>query len=304
MSTTIAIARHLMAVMQPQTGERATGVATVTASGADVTIPRSTYALPIVSNQIRPDLAMKVGEGPNDDGSWTATALGVDVDFLSNIGGERHNIADGTELIFDPPISGIASVVANADFSGGTNPDYLGGIVDMVQFEQLGTANPEIDMFRSSLKGFPAVIVAWQGSKQVEDPMPRAKAKFEETYTISVISSKANADYFRRQEGQIVLDAIRSLLIDRNAVDGVPFCNPKGLRVVRRGRQTGNNTIYQAFYIYYLEVAVTGAFAQDYSRSYEYLDLINIDILKPQDPALPNQGDFTMVDDMQIDTSE
>jgi len=176
--------------------------------------------------------------------------------------------------------------------------------MDMVQFEQLDTAKPELDMFRSALKGFPAVILSWQGSREVDNPMPRGKAMSEETFTISVISSRVNADHYRRQEGQVILDALRNLLIDRNAVDGVPFCNPKGVRINRRGRQSGNAQIYQAFYVYYLEVAVTGVFVQNYERSYEWLNLINIDILKPQSPALPNQGDFTLVDDMQIDTSE
>jgi hypothetical protein len=31
--------------------------------------------------------------------------------------------------------------------------------------------------------------------------------------------------------------------------------------------------------------------------------LARIDVLKPQDPALPNQGDYTLVDDMDVDMS-
>jgi hypothetical protein len=31
---------------------------------------------------------------------------------------------------------------------------------------------------------------------------------------------------------------------------------------------------------------------------------LNMDVLKPQEPELPNQGDYTVVDDMEVDMTE
>lgn len=304
MSSIIANVRHLMAVMQPQTGDRASGVATVTASGDDVTVPRSTYAIPVIGGKARADLVFKVGDGPNADKSWTATSDGVDVNFLSNIGGSRHNIDDVTTLLFDPPITGIDSVVVNGDFTGGANTTFLGGIKDMVQYEQLDGADPSLDLSRSPIKGFPGVVVTWQGSKGIEGAMPRGVQKSEETFTIAIITNRGESDHIRRQEGQAAMDALTSLLIDRKAVDGVPFSNPTGVIIQTRGRERITHKVHQKFYVYYIVVMVTSTFNQTDSRVYHNLELINMDILKPQDPALPNQGDLTIVDDVQIDMTD
>ncbi len=301
MSSVVEIARHLMAVMQPQTGSRSSGVATITASGDDVEIPRSTYALPIVQGQVRPELVFKVGEGPNADKSWTVTSTGTDVDILSNIGGARHNLADGTKLIFDPPIDGIASIATKGSLTGGADATFLGGVKDMIQYEQLGTSDPEVDLWHGAIQGFPAVIVTWSGSKDLDVDVRRGVSLSEEIYTISVIASRMEADHIRRLEGQIILDGLRSLLIDRQSVDGVPFSSPSGVQITRRGRQPGKGRVFQAFYIYFLEVVVSSAFVQTDTRTYHDLELISMDVLKPQDPVLPNQGDITVVDDNEID---
>ncbi|MCP4674350.1 MAG: hypothetical protein GY854_02295 [Deltaproteobacteria bacterium] len=302
MSSVIEIARHLMAVMQPQTGDRATGIATITASGADVVIPRGTYALPVVQGQVRADLAFKVGEGANADKSWTVTSAGTDVDFLSNIGGARHNLADGTPMIFDPPIDGIASVVTSGAFTGGTDPEFLGGVKDMLMLEQLEKTDPQIDLGRSAIKGFPAVVVTWQGSRDIE-LVRRGTARADETFSISIISSRTESDHMRRQEGQVILYDLSALLIDRHAVDGSPFSNPEGIHITSRGRESGNHKTYQAFRIYYLVVGVDAVIKQRDTRTYSDFALLNMDVLKPQDPALPDQGDYTVVNDNQVDMS-
>ncbi len=40
------------------------------------------------------------------------------------------------------------------------------------------------------------------------------------------------------------------------------------------------------------------------TRTYNDLALINMDVLKPQDPALPDQGDYTVVNDNKVDMTD
>lgn len=301
MSSIIETAWHLMAVMSPQTGTRSNGVVTVTAISGSVTIPRSSFALPVIGGQLRPDLVFKVGEGPNADKSWTATSGGTDIGVLSNIGGARHNIPNGTQLQFVPPISGLASVVSKGAFANGLDPTFLGGIKGMVLSEDLGKADFWVDIARSNLNGFPAVVVTWQGRKDIDAPTRHGTAQTVESYTISILSNRMESQHLRRLEGAIALDAISSLLVDRHAVDGIPFSNPEGIRIPMSGRQSGNHKIFQTMYIYYASVEVSSSLVQTDSRTYSNWELTVLDVTKPQVPPLPNQGDLTIVDDNEID---
>ena len=92
------------------------------------------------------------------------------------------------------------------------------------------------------------------------------------------------------------------LLTDRRSSDGVPISNPSGIQIRRRWRHNfGNHEGFQRYYAYGIEFAAMGSLQTIDTRSYNNLETFVIDILKPQVPPLPNQGDFTLVNDMTVD---
>jgi hypothetical protein len=315
MSQIIDTARNIMAILQPATGDRSSGPVTLTASGGDVTVPKNTFAMPIVNGTRRADLLLKVGEGPNEDRSWTVTSGGTAVTFVSNIGGIRHNIPINTQISFDPPLSGLISTVPTADsaFTGGTDPTVFGTIKDMVIYEHFEGANFGIDLKRSGIKKFPCVIISWTNTEpadgttisQTERPT-RANATgvlYKDTFNLAIVSSKDQSDHSRRHEGLEIVDTMARLLTDRRGVDNSPVSNPGGIQIRSIIREDGPEDIYQKFYIYDMLLSTERNLQQLDSRVYNDWLLAVVDIYKPQDPALPNQGDITLVNDMEIDMS-
>jgi hypothetical protein len=286
----------------------------VTASGADVIISKSLYAIPRIDRQIQPEMVFKVGANPaTDDGSWTVTGTGTDVTFMSNIGGARYNLIAGTEFIFDPPVSGIESVVVKTDFTGGADPNFLGGVRDIVDYELFDGPSESLDMFRGMLRGFPAVVIAWQNSQPADGSVVSTLSRrsrvssnemlLQELFTISIITSRAEAHHVRSLEGLIAMDDITGLLTDRMAVDGVNFSSPGGVHIVSRGREFGQQAVYKKYYIYTLSAVVTHTISKTDTRTFSLLERINMDVLRRQDPPLPNQGDYPLVNDVIIDTT-
>lgn len=311
MSTITSTLRSMMAVMQPATGTQADGTVVATASGGDVNVPRSTYAIPIIGGAHRPDLAVKTAAGPNADDSWTVTSGGDNVDFVSNIGGARHILPDATSLVFDPAISGIASLVAAADWANGADPTAFGGVRDMTIVERFEGPAAAVDLRRSNIKGFPAVILAWQDSEPADGStisqtrrdtrVGTRKNLYKETFRLSVITIRADSPDVRREEGLLIMDELSGLLTDRQEVDGVFFSNPSGLQIRRRWREVGPQPFYQKHFVYNILVSAEVTLQQTDARTYVDLEKVVFDVEKPQDPALPNQGDITVVDDVEVD---
>jgi hypothetical protein len=315
MSAIVDTARNLMATLQPATGDRASGPVTLTASGADVTVPRNTFAMPIIDGHRRPDLLLKTGEGPNEDGSWTVTSGGTAVIFISNIGGVRHNIPINTRISFDPPLIGLVSTLPTADsaFTGGTDPTVFGTIKDMVIYENLDGPNFQIDLRRSAVTRFPCVLVTWMntepadGTTQTQTHRATRSNRFgvlyKDTFALSVLSSKEQSDHSRRHEGLEIIDTMARLLTDTQSIDGCPYSNPGGVQIRQVIRDISPENDYQKLYIYSLMLSTERNLQRLDSRVYSDWLLAVMDIYKPQDPALPNQGDFTLVDDVEIDMS-
>lgn len=294
MSAIVRAARALMAVMQPRTGTRATGTVIVKAIGSDVTIPRNSYACPVVEGRIRPDLAMKTAEGPETNGAWTATSSGTAIDFFSNIGGRRHNIASGTTLRFDPEISGIESLESSGAFSGGADLAEFGALRDIVLYEQFDGPILSLDMFRSLIKGFPAAIIAWEGSEPADGAISPQKERdtragskasiYTETFQIAVISERNEGDDIRRSEGLLAAERICTAIAERHYVDGEPFSNPSGVQIRRRWRERGRQPVYQRFYVYAIQVGVMGTIRMDEYRTFGPWETSKIDVQKPTTP--------------------
>jgi hypothetical protein len=307
-SIILLTARAIMATMQPLTGTRSAGTVLVESSGADLVLPRNSYALPIIEGQQRPDLAMKVAEGPGTNGSWTVTAGGTQVDMFSNIGGKSQYIPTDTVLAFDPPISGIKSAVASTPFLGAADLTTFGSLKDLAMFEHMGTL--QRDLSRSSIKGFPCALLTWVDDEPAdsattsmtmrETRLGTRKSMYKLTYQIAVISERGESDHARRTEGLEVLDQIAMLLADRQAVDGQPFSNPSGLQIVRRWRETGGGPDYQRYYVYGLLVSAMVTLSRDDTRPYSPWLVTNLNA----DKQLDGEPDLRLVKDVEIDMTQ
>lgn len=313
MSSSIkTLARSLMAACSPLTGSRATGTVLMTASGADVVLPRNTYAYPVVGSQHRPSILFKAAAGPNADESWTVKSTGTAVDFISNLGGTRYNVVDGTEFRLDPEVTGVASAVVDGDFTGGVDATAYGALRDMVMYEQLPGADIALALRRSELSAFPGIVLMWvesdpaDGASSSAFSRPRAgrgRVFYRELFQLSIVASRYESADVRAEEGLYVMDLVTELLTDLNSVDGYPFSNPTGVQIVRRWPEIGEAQIYQKYYIYNILVATTGTYERRDDRTWADLLTVMVDVNKPQRPPLPDQGDFPMVDDMEIEMS-
>lgn len=306
MTATIRTARGIMAVLNSLTGDRSTGTVLVKASGADVDLPRNRYALPIVEGQQRPDLAVKVAEGPNSDGSWTVTSDGTSISMLSNLGGARMNLEGSTVLAFDPPISGIESASVSVPFTGGTTGSGFGYLKDLVMTEHIGSL--PVDLSRSAIKGFPAALVTFvdfepSDSATVSMRSPREsrlgtrKNLYKLTYQITVICEKAESDHARRAFGLEILDQIAELLVDKQAIDGEHISNPSGLQIVRAWRDTRGGPAFQKYYIYCLLVSAMTTFKRDDARVWNTWEMTILNV----DKQLDGEPDLRLVNSVEID---
>ena len=316
------LGRELMAVMQPCTGTRASGDVTCKAlSGKTIQIPRNHYAFPIIKGDRRPELVFKVAKNPDTaDGSWEVDDSGADVLMISNIGGVRYNLPAGTRIAFDPPIADLVGSPngdqpkVKATFTGGADAAGLAAVADMAMYEKLRGGELAHDLRRSSIIGFPAVILTWSDLQSADGvTVPQGdrgnrvgtrSTLYKSSWDITILVSRENEDHERRHAGLAITDYLTRLLTDRQSVDGQCISNPSGLQVLQVFRETAiPQAVYQKFYIYHIIVAAEIGVEQIDSRSYEDWITAVISVDKPQSPALPNQGSFTLVDDMEVDMS-
>ena len=309
MSQVGSMMRNVLSAIQPLTGDRASGTITVTASGADVTLPLGTFAYPVVGGQVQTDRIYRPSEGPNSDGSWTITTAGTDVDFVSNVGGTKHNIADATKFVFLPPLSGISTAVGSTAFAGATNPSFYGGVKETVVFEHINGPAQQIDMERMKLRGTPAVIIVWNSSEPSDGVMSSSNnfgshgrgtfsSSFRELFTVVIIVSKSNNEAARSEEGLYIMDQIARYLNRRqSSFDGCPISGPSPILVQSRNRVAIPKEPYQRHYIYSLTFSAENAYTMIDDRTYNDWNIANIDILKPDDDL----GDYTLVNDMKVD---
>ena len=295
-----------MAVTQPATGTRSSGVARVVATGSPVMLPRSAYAVPRVLGVFRPDLLVKVAAGPDAGDAWEVTSAGDDVAFVSNLGGDAQNqIPTGSELVFDPPIQGLqaTALVAAPGFAGGVYETAFGSLKNITMYETFGGPKRSLDMFRSALNTLPAAILTWTDSQQAdgaevsiamrETRVGTRSVLYKEQFSLWVVSSRNDGDHQRRAEGLAILEHLSVLLTDRQMVDGVAFSSPSGVQIRRRYRDPGDGQgIYQNFYVYVIELAAEHALVQQDSRTFNpwlvsRLDMDPIDN-DPVEPIVDN----------------
>ena len=261
------LARGIMATLSPLTGERASGIVSMTATDADVVIPKNTYLAPVKNNGILQHYLFKVAANPaTEDGSWTITSDGVEVPLVSNIGGERHNQPDGTRFVFveNPPgLEGIEpEIYAVGDFTWGDNS---GSVRQVVFYEDLDTQKQARDFFDASLGKFPGILIAWNSTEPLEGRTfgaskgaTRAGRKSNiqrEVFQIYVVTSKKESDPIRRRAGMDIMQDATVLLVDTMASPDGELLNVfgNGMDINQRSRAArGTNS-----YIYVLNLRVS-----------------------------------------------
>lgn len=318
-STTVDVGRALMAALQPLTGSRSSGTVRMRATaGNTLSIPMNSYWVPIIDGQRQTSWLFKAARGTNEDGSWPVDDSGTSVvNLISNIGGQRHNLASGT--VFAPVLpqdllaTGADAPTATSDFEGASEPGNYCGVRDMVLYETFDGPDFSVDLHRSPIRQFPAVMLAFQNlepadgvaiaqNNQGEVNAGNGKKFYKVTYTISVITSRAEGDMSRRMEGMLIADTIVSLLMDKHATDtGECLSNPGGLQVRQMIREDGPQPVYKKFYIYTVLVsAMTVVTRLDFRVFPPWLRAVmNVD--KPQVPSLPGQGTFRLVSNNVLD---
>ena len=319
-SNILACARAVLATLQPVTGLRSAGVLGMRAKpGKTFQVQANTYFMPIKEGRLRQELLFKAMEGPNEDDSWTIDDSGTaQIALMSNSGGVRHNLPDGTSFNPATPIDDLVLIGTDAptavgDFVQGEDaPDYC-GIKDLAIYEQFDGPAFELDLRRSPLQKFPAVLLAFQDMQpadgstiaQTDQQSTRAGSTtklYKVTYTLSVISSKVEGDGRRRQEGLILTDTIMQLLTDRHEADaGECLSNPGGIQIRQMVRESGPQDVYKKFYIYTILMSCMVTLAQIDLRSFNPWLRSVMKVVKPQVPILADQGPLTLVDNMIID---
>ena len=307
MSLIASIGRSLMAVCQPLTGSRATGVVTIATTAGDYALPCGTWLWPVINGQAVTSMNYRVGPGPEADGSWVITPAGVDVNVFSNIGGDRHNVDTGTPFVFTPPSGVIASAAANGAFVGGTNASGFGSLRDIVAFDNTVTPGDGLDLNRSQLRRFPGMVVTWMGSEPADgstasQAMQRMRtnrntALYREIYLLSIIVERHEAVDHREEEGLYLLDVVSNYLCDRHSVDDFHFSNPSGVQIMRRWRVPIDTTRHKRTAVFNLQVGVMAAIQGRDDRVFSPWELSRIDVL-----IRPDQNDDNLlIDDMDVD---
>lgn len=244
------LGRAIFATLAPATGVRATGSITVTGGASELVLPANTYLLPVIDGQLRDDLVFKT----TDD--WTVPALAVEpgVTIKSNVGGIRHNLPAGTVFRFNPPVDGIAGVATlDADMTGGSDAGAL--IRRVAVFEDLDSASPSADLFASKI-GDRGVMLIWTNSEPVDGAMgglrqganraTRTRKFWRESFVLYVVVTRLTGDSARRQEGQVIMQAITRLLTDRMQNDDGEQLSTVGggIEITNRARLGRNERHY------------------------------------------------------------
>lgn len=252
------LSRAIFAHLFPMTGTRASGTATVTApAGPDVTLPKNTYLLPIVSGEAVDHRLYKVGANPaTSDGSWLVTGdATLSVPIVSNIGGGPMNLPAIARLRFDPPFTGLAQdVVLDAAITNGTNlRSALFGATEgepallkrMVFWQEMQSTAAAQEFFRAQSGDFPAMLMIWTrsvplqgrttGGQQGNTRAGRGQRIFREGFECYVGAGSFQAASVRRNEALTAMQAASRLLSDSQInVDGEALSTVAGIEITSR----------------------------------------------------------------------
>ena len=306
--TILATARALMALLQPLTGNRSTGTATVRAApGPTGVLPANAYAVPIVGGAMRHELLLRVAANPAvANGDWTVVAAGTPVTMTSLMGGLDVNLPIGTELRWWPTRAGVEakSVLATA-LTGGTQLSGIGALQQVVFYEQVraNLAGTSEDLFKSLVSRVPSAVLIWEGIGPADgstvSPLDHGDSRVGSgislnayQWDIFVISSRLDSDPARREEGLALVDEIMETVEGRMSVDGIPFSNPTGVQI----RDVRRYNVGPAFYVYLIRIATVSAMKKRDPRTFNPWLRTRLDA-DTTEPASPAPGPLPMIDD-------
>ena len=312
MSRIVELGRSILALLNPVTGDRATGTLTVTATGAAVTLKPSKWLSPVIDGTLRRDILVKIAPNPDtSDHTWVVNSSGTPVSVVSNIGGIRHNLALGTTLRFEEQVQeGIEpeATLATA-MSGGTEPaeHELQGVT---MFESAGLPL-DLNLFRTTIGGgkMPIAVLVWTGSELADGNtqsrldlggarVGRAVSLYAEHFTLYIFSSRLDSDPKRREEGMFLLDECAALMSGRRSIDGACFSSPAGIQLLERFRHVEPGPDFSSLYGYGIRITATQAIRQRDDR--EYNDWLRANIVldtceTANDPKKISVGDVDVL---------
>jgi hypothetical protein len=151
------------------------------------------------------------------------------------------NLAPGTPLRWDPPISGIEAVseVGPAGLTGAVGASGFGALRQLKLYEQIGSASAAQDLFAAKVGQFPAAVLSWDQSSQPMDVVTRKSRTailFREHWLLSVIASRHDSGEQRRHEALELLESATQLLAERSEMDGEVISLPCPVFVESRRR--------------------------------------------------------------------
>lgn len=242
--------RAIMSMLAPLTGARASGSATVAATGSDVVLPNASYAYPVIESAVGSKQLDRM-RLLKTSGDATVTAAGVSVPIVAALGGAYMNLAVGTKIAWRPAVPGVEAVsVLDAALTGGTDPTAEGTLRRIVTLDQLGLDRGRFmtDAWRTTIGAFPAAVLAWTGGARGERVGRSARLRALK-FRLFVLTSTAAGMDDRNDEGETILDYIEGLLENRSAVDDEIVSNPS-VGVVGSGVLTSDD----GSYVYYVDV--------------------------------------------------
>lgn len=279
MSNILDTARAIAAVLQPLTGNRSSGTATVRATpGPSAVLKPNQHAVPIVGGSMRFDRMVKTAINPDDAAGWTLDDVGTPVTMISLVGGAEMNLPIGTQLRWWPTAEGIEPVsVLGAAMTGAAAPTGVAGLKQIAFFEQLqaNLSGSVADMFKSMVSQYPAALIVWEGSNPSDNDtvsplgnkasrVGRGVKLFSENWDLFIITSRLDGDTQRREEGMALVEAVTDQLSDRSAVDGFVFSAPNGIQIVARGR----HLVAPGFYVYRVQLHTVSSQSSKDARTF------------------------------------
>lgn len=293
-------ARAIMHKLAPLTGTVATGNLTVQATGADVVLPRNSYAIPIIESEpgrraLSPHVLLKTTE------EATVTAAGASVPVKTILGGSATgpaaNLTAGTEVRWSPGIEGIeaVSVVAAPGLTGATKATGYGAVKAIRFYEQIGPAQAAADLFRAKtgVGGFPALVLIWSFT-DADDRRGESKRTYGEQWILACVSSRTDSDDERRNEGLFIMEEASELLTNTTTVDEFPLSSPAGLEIRRRDRLVAS----ESSYIYTITFRTEHTLRRRDEREFPFWEtfMLDHDTASGVDPEVPivDQAHYAM----------
>jgi hypothetical protein len=252
---TTRIARAIVEVLRPLTGDRSSGIALVTATAGDIMLPARSFLAPLrrsISGQEsidRENLVRTTGEDA------IVRATGTLVPIVSVLGGSRQNYVAGTRLRFDPPLDGVEELatIAAPGMTGGATATGVGAVCQIIEYETITGPTAATDLFNARVQGgAPAIVLAWESSGGAK-MVARGVHVRPDRWILYVITSRGDGAGKRRDEARDILDAVESYLVDRHSVAGYVFSAP-ATEILGRSRLAVTKTSY----IYAVSLQTTG----------------------------------------------